>query len=186
MTKPATIIPFPLDRVRPTTPSASAQPAEVMELRPTTPVDRIMAGFRAAIEACAMRLPTPTPTPTPTLTPYTSPPAKVGSKYDRSMDITDIAIAVRRDIKQAQRDGSLMPGRVSVRSERYSGGQSLNVNFYIKPSSFMLMDSPSRQALHAKLTAIVEAYQRDAFDLMVDYFDVNFYEHIAIHADNAK
>ena len=148
-TKLADVIPFPFDRVQPSTTAAQPQPVEK----------------RA---------------------PYTPPPVVTGSKYDPTMDIVDLAYAVKRDIKDAQRSGTLRPGRVSVRSERYSGGQSLHVTLYIDPVAFAVMDETSKRVVHVKLANIVAAYQRDASDAMVDYFDVNFYDHITVCADDSK
>ena len=50
-----------------------------------------------------------------------------GDKYDRSLDIKEIAKRLRVDIKRAVKDGELPDEKYSVRIRRFSGGQSMDV-----------------------------------------------------------
>lgn len=120
-------------------------------------------------------------------------------------NIKEIAKRVREDIKAAKAAGKLSKDlKVSVRMETYSMGQSLHVTVTAVPAGFLIpnaahvrwnaenphrshFDAPaearnrtSEQALAVLkvLKDIVQAYNWDRSDRMVDHFDVNFYEHI--------
>jgi len=125
-------------------------------------------------------------------------------KHEAGMDIKDIAKAVRADIKAAQKEGTLPKMKISVRTERYSGGQSLSVtikefpiqilniwrvkiqkenpNYFIghicEDHPAYEMYTPLAKKALAKLKEISNAYNYDGSETMVDYFDVNYYEHV--------
>ena len=127
----------------------------------------------------------------------------IGSKYNRGADITDIAKAVRKDIKD-----EFPELKVSVTTERYAGGRSLNVTVKESPvplnnpaydsdfvwgirvgkiNSWTPEDEIKRRYytergkhVEDRLKEIVLDYNRDDSDSMVDYFDRDFYEHINI------
>jgi len=112
-----------------------------------------------------------------------------GAKYDPDLDIAEIAKKVRADIKAAK-----LPGKISVRIQRYAGGRSLRVKavvpFPVRHGDVERenreraegLDCPwlTREAyeLQEKLKEITEAYNYDRSDIQTDYFDVNFYLHV--------
>jgi hypothetical protein len=123
-----------------------------------------------------------------------------GSKYEatRELDIKAIAKLVRGDIAAAIADGDLPAGSsASVRIERYSGGQSINVTLAI-PGPFrrtpeqteasrargLLKPWLSRSAFAAEgvVEAILAAYNFDRSDSQSDYFHVRFFSHINLVA----
>lgn len=126
----------------------------------------------------------------------------VGSRYSRDLTITDIAKAVRADIKAAIAANRLPKGlKVSVTSERYSMGQSLNVIVTAAP---LMVRNPARvrweaenrhgcvfdappeaQDLHSPegkhildtLKSIMDQYNYDRSESLTDYYDRNFNGH---------
>jgi hypothetical protein len=119
-----------------------------------------------------------------------------GGKYDRDMDIKDVAKAVRGDIRAAVKEGELPKGKYSVKIERYSMGQSCNVRVMDLPRVLFL--NPERVRLFSEtepppplyqipmhteigasilqtLKEILDSYNRDNSDTQSDYFDVKFY-----------
>jgi hypothetical protein len=113
-----------------------------------------------------------------------------GSKYDGSLDVKEIAKLVRADIKQAVKDGTLpgAPVKYSVRIERFSMGQAINIRIKNWPGPTTLPQdfthdkygafqglTPEANAAKATLQAILDAYNHDGSDVQSDYFDVNFY-----------
>jgi hypothetical protein len=128
-----------------------------------------------------------------------------GSNYDATeyMDIADVAKLVRKDIAKAKKAGRLPKQlKVSVTIDRYSMGQSLTAAIKAAPfqihtdaiqawyaADYKDLDNvpekytaETRQALDV-LRGIVHAYNRTNDDLMSDYFDRKFYEHIEVHHD---
>jgi hypothetical protein len=124
-----------------------------------------------------------------------------GKKYDTDLDITDIAKAVRKDIKQAIKAGDLPQLKCSVRISRFAGGRSLNV--YVKsfdgpvinpefirlekehPHEYYIARSRGVDRFTDKagnalelLKTIVGSYNMDGSDVQSDYFCVNFYSTI--------
>ena len=107
-----------------------------------------------------------------------------GSKYAGWQDAATIAKNVRADIKQAQKDGSLPKDiKVSVRCEKYSMGQSVNVSvtgwlgdriWKRLPAGFRIM-TPEAKAVTARIEEIRNAYNRDNSDPMTDYYEVVYY-----------
>jgi len=123
-----------------------------------------------------------------------------GSKYDRSIDIVEIAKRVRADVKTAVDEGRLpAPFAVGVRVQKYSGGRSLHVTikdmpgdifssdfiaWYVANPHASFHDAPARYVPEARavldcIKEIVGAYNHDGSDISTDYFNVNFYEHIS-------
>jgi len=128
-----------------------------------------------------------------------------GTKYQRDLDVKEIAKLVRADIKEAIRKKRLPKGtKVSVRISRYSGGRS--VDAYIKhlggervinpawvkwhdenPNGYF-GDAPPRYtatATHALKTvaALIAAYNFDDSDHQTDYFCVNFHSNTEFDYD---
>ena len=114
-----------------------------------------------------------------------------GTKYDSSLSVTEIAKRIRADIKAAG-----LPGKISVRISRFSGGQTISISaavaFATAVEDFeaVALDRArgiacpwmTREAydLQSALEAIGHAYNYDRSDLMADYFDVNFYLHVKV------
>lgn len=137
-----------------------------------------------------------------------------GSKYEetKNLDIKDIAKLVRKDIIGAMKNGSLpKPFKASVKISRFSGGVSLDVTIKQLPDGFKLfsdnyLEQQKRkiageqiehmpyyktrtkeiQDIEKTIKDIVEAYNYDNTDVMVDYFDVNFYGNVDIDYELEK
>jgi hypothetical protein len=128
-----------------------------------------------------------------------------GSKFERGIDVKDIAKLVRTDIKEAIKKGELPKGtKVSVRISRFSGGRSISA--YIKhlgekgvinpawvkwhdenPHGYHgdgppLYTATATQAIKT-IEGIMAAYNFDDSDSQVDYFHVNFYGHVEFDYD---
>lgn len=122
-----------------------------------------------------------------------------GEKYDRDLDVVAIAKLVRADIKAAIKAGKLPRGtKTSVRTSRFSGGESLTVVIKSVPGARVLsrrrmqleLDDPHRsyhlEPLYSKegkrilgvVENIVKAYNRDDSDIDTDYWSVHFYEDV--------
>jgi hypothetical protein len=101
-----------------------------------------------------------------------------GSKYQKDLGVVAIAKLVRIDIRAAIKAGNLPKGlKCSVRIDRYSMGQSLDVTVKACPGACPLDATgfPRRDdATLALLRTIVAAYNFDGSDLMSDYYHVNF------------
>jgi len=143
-------------------------------------------------------------TPAPRFQPaYCNPTNETrGEKYEPSLDVKEIAKRIRADIAKAIEAGELPAGvKVSVRIERYSMGQSLDVRVTALPAGFAILN-PARvwaekakldvsdwprenlteqaAAIVATLKAIHDAYNRDNSDIQSDYFDVNYHGDVSI------
>lgn len=114
----------------------------------------------------------------------------IGNRYDKNADIVDVAKLVRKDLKAAGL-------HCSVRIQRYSGGQSLNIEVKeIKTaelkanlSKAALAHRDSLQDVHGSrdfescyrymaeraATKIAERYQRSASNYYTDYYSSNFH-----------
>jgi len=134
-----------------------------------------------------------------------------GSKYDslKSHDVKDIAKLIRKDIKEAVSRGDIPKGKYSVTIDRFSGGSSIDIRVkgldgenplnpeYVKwwadnPNGYYgecPVDenlTPLGDKVIEALNSIMDAYKRDNSDMMSDYFDVNFYGHVAIDWEAEK
>lgn len=122
---------------------------------------------------------------------YQLPERSYGPKYQENMDIKDIAKEVRKAIKM---DGF----KFSVKIKRFSGGQSLNVGIKVVPDDFPMVVmkeswngygsqwkySPELEKLRDDIKAIINSYNYDGSDMMVDYFDVNFYGFVDVEYES--
>lgn len=116
-----------------------------------------------------------------------------GHQYDRELSTTEIAKRIRADIKTAIAEG-LLPGapvRYSVQSRYFSGGSSIDVT--VKGWADAWTDGtrngfdaqvlvPDAEAAKMTLDRITGAYNHDGSDAMTDYYDVNFYGHVAFES----
>lgn len=125
-----------------------------------------------------------------------------GSKYERGVDVAEIAKRVRADIKAAVKAESLPAAKYGVRIARFSGGQSLTITasslpFEVSNEAYVLADhsdprndrinrlSDAAKAVERALESIGAAYNFDGSDSQSDYFNVNFYLHIDLAHDEA-
>jgi len=118
----------------------------------------------------------------------------VGSKYNRDLDIAEIAKLVRSEIKDRVKKGAFPKGKYAVRISRYSDGRSLNITVSGIDPKFGILNpefyAEERRNPHAyryenprsklldDLKAIATAYNYDRSESQVDYFDTNFYLHV--------
>lgn len=127
-----------------------------------------------------------------------------GAKYDRSLDVKQIAALVREQIKLARKLAKKTAGetgtvklvdpigdapeqiKFSVRIDRFSGGSSIDISILNEPEDWAWevrdhhgfpteMPTPAFQALADELASLMRAYNYDGSDITTDYFDVNFY-----------
>lgn len=120
----------------------------------------------------------------------------------RSLDITEIASLVRRDIAAAVKGGRLPKIKTSIRIARFSGGQSLTITVSKVPDGFVVDNhvkreawltiagntswspgcpgryTPAAQGVLDTLEEISDQYNWDFSDSQSDHYDVNFYGHI--------
>ncbi len=129
-----------------------------------------------------------------------------GSRLEmtKGMSRAEIAKLFRGDIKAATARGDLPKGlKVSVRTQEYSGGGSINVRVTAVPAGFGVLNLPrvyadfctphvysdrpmysaQAAALLKKLDAMLQAYNFDDSDTMTDYFHVRFYGHAEFDSD---
>lgn len=129
-----------------------------------------------------------------------------GSRYleTRDLDIADIAKLVRKDLRDAQK-GGLFPAEMTftVRIDRYSGGQSLNVTLAGMPDTWTYV-SPGLEPNYAEYVPanggytdearaalelaekIRNMYNFDRSDVQTDYFNVRFYGSTKIQDEREK
>lgn len=122
----------------------------------------------------------------------------IGTRFEatRTLDVAAVAKLVRADIKAAVGAGELPAGTYSVRIERYSMGQAINVwlsdlaGFGVKGTRVFdveamrraargedvrLVKSDEMRAVLRKVEAIGEAYNRTEIDANADYHNVRFH-----------
>jgi hypothetical protein len=129
-----------------------------------------------------------------------------GSRYERGLDVAEIAKRVRADIKAAVKSGELPAAKYSVRIARFSGGRSLDVTIdqvpfpivneerikqdVLEPHAYhdrtLGLFSDDAQKLLKRVEAIVAAYNFDGSDIQSDYFHVNFYGHVKFKWDGQE
>lgn len=123
-----------------------------------------------------------------------------GSKYEAGMDIKDIAKLVRKEIKDYFGPNI----KYSVTIDRFSGGRALRAylvdvapGFYfwkVNPdynpdggygiSAERVCLSDGYREIEEKVKEIIGAYNYDGSEIMVDYFDVNFYSSVGVKFDS--
>jgi hypothetical protein len=108
--------------------------------------------------------------------------ARVGSKWTPGYrKAKDIAADIRSDLKAAQKDGTIPADvKISVRTRTYAGGRAIDVTLSgwaqdrIREGEGFYM-TPEADRVQRAVNHIREAYNRNASDPMVDYFDVDYY-----------
>ena len=135
-----------------------------------------------------------------------------GEKFERDLNVSDIAKRIRKEILAKKKAGEFPKGlKTSVRIQRYSGGQSLNItvkDFGFAPTNPEYVEfreqagsdwhltgihGQAPERYNEKATKILgelkemrTAYNRDNSDIMVDYFDVNFYGSVEVDWEYAR
>lgn len=130
-----------------------------------------------------------------------------GKKYDSKLSSKDVAKLVRDEIKTLKKAGEMPAGvKTSVRYESFAGGSSIRIS--IKDTPFNVYNpewvaydienphssytphiprfSDEARKLKASLEAMLNAYNHDGSDAMVDYFDVKFYSSVDFDWDLEK
>ncbi len=103
-----------------------------------------------------------------------------GSRYVEGSDITEIAKEIRKDIAHAVGSGNLPDVKYSVRTKRYSGGQSIYVTAEHPSWSFSLSyDNSERNRCRKLINGFAAAYNYDGSDIQSDHFDTGF--HFDVH-----
>lgn len=148
---------------------------------------------------------------------YRLPAIRYGARYEevKHLSLTEIAKRIREDIKLARKveerigaptgsDVALVDSlaalatmpkqiKISVRTEYFSGGGSIDVRIYNLPEKGWghveeedmwgqkrWVPGPELRAILTALEEIHGAYNFDGSDSMVDYFHVNYYGHVDI------
>lgn len=116
----------------------------------------------------------------------------VGERYDpANSDVASIARRVRSDVKRLQRSGGLRDGKVSVRSDRFAGGQAVRIATEIDPELLHLEGEDSygpredivstySRNLERRLERLSDQYGYSDTDTMTDYFNVNHYTSVQL------
>lgn len=102
--------------------------------------------------------------------------------YKTFADIKDIAKEIRKDLKEVF--GKEF--KFSVRIQRFSGGQAINIDIKKAPTYACYTDTESypdsrtyvKKYVLDKIKEIINHYNYNNSDIMTDYFDVGFYSHI--------
>lgn len=116
---------------------------------------------------------------------HTSPTATIGSKWTPNYrPAREIAADIRRDLKAAQKAGDIPADiKISVRCQTYGGGRAIDVTLsgwnaaqvYVELYGDTHRYTTAAQQTHRTVETIREAYNRDASDALVDYYDVDYY-----------
>lgn len=116
---------------------------------------------------------------------YRMPEARVGDKWTSDYRPTkNIAADIRADIKAAKKAGELPADlKASVKTRLFAGGSAIDVSLsgwtmtmvYALSEDGYMKQTPAAQEVLRKVEAIRGAYNRNASDSMVDYFEVTYY-----------
>ncbi len=121
-----------------------------------------------------------------------------GKKYEKGLDVKEIAKRFREEVAEGVKTGTLPKGlKVSVKISRYSGGRSIDVevvacpfavanperlavelaqgkNTFLPECHYPIL-TPAAKELQTKLDGMLQAYNFDGSEIQSDYFHVNFY-----------
>jgi len=115
---------------------------------------------------------------------------QIGTKYDSSRDVADIAKLVRKELRGAF--GTAW--KFSVKIRRFSMGQAIDVEIKATPCCLWTAKprpvgavsdqlpelSPAGRKAIETVEGILDSYNRQDIDLMTDYFNVDFYSHVQV------
>jgi hypothetical protein len=112
-----------------------------------------------------------------------------GSKYQatKNLDVKEIAKLIRQEIKATFSND----WKFSVRIDRFANGQSIRTNITQLPTEVKLYSDEtnhwggkeySKEITDAinKVKMMSSKYNYDDSDMMVDYYNVKFYNHIGV------
>jgi hypothetical protein len=125
--------------------------------------------------------------------------AGMGSVYREQghLNIVEIAKRMRVNLRNAQSVGMLPEGATfSVTTDRYAGGQSVDVEVRGMPDSWTYEPAEPGQFGHGRYSEAAQAtmgaikqmlaeYNRDNSDSMTDYFDVWFHAGVTIESERS-
>jgi len=130
-----------------------------------------------------------------------------GALYDSKISTTEIAKRFRKQVSQGKKGkgvGQDIPKdvKLSVKTQYFAGGSSINVNIKEIPRSWSLFNadfiktekdeygrplnyrgemwSPEVLGLLELLQGMLNSFNRQNIDAMSDYFDVNFYGFVGV------
>lgn len=121
-----------------------------------------------------------------------------GSKHTGYRDATEICRDIRTDLGAAEKGNYLPEGlKYSVTNEKYSGGQSIDVNIRGLSDADVLVDDadqragldryrPEARELIKRVQAVTDEYNRQEFDRGTDYQQVTYYSSVRIESDAAR
>lgn len=123
-----------------------------------------------------------------------------GNNYDNNLDIKNIAKIVREYLKE-----KYPKYKFSITIERYSGGQSMTISLISSPvniftESYLKKENVNKGyaqlnkyylntderltedavKMFEEIKELIDSYNYDDSDAMIDYFDTNFYWHLHI------
>lgn len=126
-----------------------------------------------------------------------------GEKFNKDLTLIEISSLIRKDISLAKKDGVLPKDlKISITTERYSMGQSINIAIKKLPKGVWLRSEEYRRAVELNLPGamqggtnsytpqvkswlkvlqnIHDSYNYNDSDSMTDYFDVNYYGSVEV------
>lgn len=131
-----------------------------------------------------------------------------GSNYDGSLSSKEIAAKVRKQLRaESKKAGSALDGwKVSVRYRSYSGGSSIDVDLFAPAGVSVKADDQGYEDGYGEMVnrsaghrwpwlndagraaqqygeSALWQYNHDGSEIMVDYFDVNFYGHASVYEE---
>jgi hypothetical protein len=104
-------------------------------------------------------------------------PGAKGEKYIGRRPVKEVAVDIRRDIKDAVSSGELPTGlKFSVKSDtRGTNAVRVRVSGTGRTRDESGRLTGEAKAVYEKVSSIVNAYNRDNSDMMTDYFDTDYY-----------
>lgn len=112
-------------------------------------------------------------------------PGAKGEKYIGHRPNKEVAVDIRRDLKDAVASGEL-PAGLKFGVKMGSGGSSITVtvkgisNPRVRDDLGRDVTSPEAKAVYDKVNRITNAYNRDNSEMMTDYFDTDYYGFVTI------
>jgi hypothetical protein len=108
-----------------------------------------------------------------------------GEKYIGRRPNKEVAVDIRRDLKDAVASGEL-PADLKFSVKMDSRGSAIRVrvagvkNPRVRDDLGCDVTSPEAKAIYDKVDRITNAYNRDNSDSMTDYFDTDYYGFVSI------
>jgi hypothetical protein len=110
----------------------------------------------------------------------------IGLKYrEEYVDIIQIKNLIKKDINEAIETKVLPHMKLSITTQRFSGGVSLTIIMKSVPFHvFEMRENGSgdltleAQKVQKKLEEIANAYRKSEYDVISDYYSTNFFVHV--------